>query len=221
MLNTTIESFEEAPVTAGNEALARLTQIERLVLTLIAEGHSQKAIAAKLHRSIDTVKSHRRTIGRKLGSTNRVELARLAIEHGVVSLPSERAESNDHPIQNAVAASTGVPVALVDHDGACASVSPGFARMIGGKPEELRGRTLQAMLMIESEFSLPVILSQVLAGSCVQMPAVARRDDDTLMSVVVHFLPLPSPARRAYLLISGATPLPRCVGLGNGGSERA
>lgn len=53
---------------------------------MIAEGDSLIEIAQKLHRSQKTIESHRLSIGRKLKASNRVELTKIAIAHGLVSI---------------------------------------------------------------------------------------------------------------------------------------
>lgn len=76
-----------------------LTPREREVLTLIAEGMSLLAIAQRLHRSLKTIESHRLSLGKKLDASNRVELARIAIAHGLVTLPEtpEASRNGDPP----------------------------------------------------------------------------------------------------------------------------
>jgi DNA-binding CsgD family transcriptional regulator len=72
---------------AGRESRVDcLSDREVEVLRLISEGLSLEEVAQRLHRSVDTVKSHRRRIGRKLGVRNRVELIKIAIESGLVSV---------------------------------------------------------------------------------------------------------------------------------------
>lgn len=67
-----------------------LTPREREILILIAEGKSIIEIAHELHRSQKTIESHRLSLGRKLNASNRVELAKIAISSGLVSLqPTE------------------------------------------------------------------------------------------------------------------------------------
>jgi len=63
-----------------------LTPREREILILIAEGHSLAEIAQIISRSLKTVESHRLAIGRKLKASNRVELAKIAIASGLISL---------------------------------------------------------------------------------------------------------------------------------------
>ncbi len=69
--------------------LAVLTSRELEIMRLIGLGLSTNDIAKKLHRSVKTIEWHRVSLGTKLGVTNRVELARLAIAAGMVGLESE------------------------------------------------------------------------------------------------------------------------------------
>lgn len=70
----------------ASPSLDNLTPREREILTLIAEGDSLAEIAQKLSRSLKTIESHRLSIGRKLKASNRVELAKIAISHGLVTI---------------------------------------------------------------------------------------------------------------------------------------
>jgi DNA-binding CsgD family transcriptional regulator len=67
-------------------ALGSLTARELEILKLIGVGLSTADIAKKLGRSVKTVEWHRVSLGDKLGVTNRVELARIAIAAGLVGL---------------------------------------------------------------------------------------------------------------------------------------
>ena len=60
--------------------LKQLTEREREILDLLAQGMSNKAIARKLDISYDTVKLHVRHILSKLNLTSRVEAAVFAVE---------------------------------------------------------------------------------------------------------------------------------------------
>lgn len=66
--------------------LGSLTAREREVLFHIGRGLSTAEIASTLGRSTKTVEWHRVSLGNKLGITNRVELARIAIRAGVTGV---------------------------------------------------------------------------------------------------------------------------------------
>lgn len=66
-------------------SLAALTGRELDILKLIGKGLSTAEIATSLGRSVKTVEWHRVALGEKLGISNRVELARIAIASGLVS----------------------------------------------------------------------------------------------------------------------------------------
>ncbi|MBL0870520.1 MAG: hypothetical protein IBJ18_08095 [Phycisphaerales bacterium] len=66
-----------------------LTESEKRILALIAEGHSTAKIALMIHRSPKTVEWHRATLGKKLGLRSRVDLARWAITHGLAAIPTQ------------------------------------------------------------------------------------------------------------------------------------
>jgi two-component system, NarL family, response regulator NreC len=63
-----------------------LTDREREVLTLIAQGLSNQEIAKKLVISVKTVNRHRENIMGKLNLHNRVELVHYAIEKGLIEV---------------------------------------------------------------------------------------------------------------------------------------
>lgn len=71
---------------ANSQRGPALTPRERDVLTQIAQGHTNSDAAATLHVSINTVRSHRRSLMRKLGAHNAVELLDAAAHAG--SVPS-------------------------------------------------------------------------------------------------------------------------------------
>ncbi len=64
--------------------LGKLSKRELEVLRLIAAGMPSKVIAQHLGRTVKTVEAHRASLGRKLGVINRVQLARIAIDAGLV-----------------------------------------------------------------------------------------------------------------------------------------
>jgi two-component system response regulator NreC len=63
---------------------------EREVLNLIAQGHTNQAVADRIDVSVKTVESYRGRLMDKLGLKNRADLTRFAIEHGLLNRgPSE------------------------------------------------------------------------------------------------------------------------------------
>jgi two-component system response regulator DevR len=71
-----------APTKTGPDG--RLSESQRNVLRLIAEGFSNREIASRLHLSENTVKSHLQEIFRRLQVRNRVEAALLATKEGLL-----------------------------------------------------------------------------------------------------------------------------------------
>ncbi len=61
-----------------------LTEREREILTLIAQGLGNQQIAEKLYISIKTVQTHRAHVLEKLGLHDRTELVRYAIRKGLI-----------------------------------------------------------------------------------------------------------------------------------------
>ncbi len=70
---------------ADNEPRTQLTQREREVLQLLAEGWSNKEVAAELKIGPKTVETHRANIMRKLGLHSVADLVRYAIKNGIVA----------------------------------------------------------------------------------------------------------------------------------------
>lgn len=66
---------------SSNSLLDSLTQREREILSHLAKGESNKAIARQLDISYDTVKLHVRHVLAKLNLSSRVEAAVFAVEH--------------------------------------------------------------------------------------------------------------------------------------------
>lgn len=66
-----------ALIPPGSSPLSRLTERERAVLALVAEGKSNKEIAQALYITTHTVKAHVARILHKLGKESRIEVAVL------------------------------------------------------------------------------------------------------------------------------------------------
>ncbi|MFA5787758.1 MAG: response regulator transcription factor [Actinomycetota bacterium] len=63
-----------------------LSDREREILKLIAEGRTNKEIAELLYLSVKTVQAHRANLMRKLGMHDRTELVKYAIRKGIIGL---------------------------------------------------------------------------------------------------------------------------------------
>ena len=74
---------EENPV-KGSLPQSTLTERERAVVKLVAEGYSNKQIARLLNRSNRTVDTHRRHINDKLNLSTRTALVRYAVRNKIV-----------------------------------------------------------------------------------------------------------------------------------------
>ena len=81
-----VESLVSQSSTSGHQAFSLLTEREREVLQLIAEGKSTKQIAVDLNVSSKTVESHRRQVMGKLNIHNVAELTKYAIREGLTSV---------------------------------------------------------------------------------------------------------------------------------------
>jgi len=61
-----------------------LSRRECEVLTLLAQGHSNRAVADRLELSVKTVETYRTRLGHKLGLRTRADLFRYAVETGLL-----------------------------------------------------------------------------------------------------------------------------------------
>jgi DNA-binding NarL/FixJ family response regulator len=69
----------------------RLTPREMEIVSYVADGYSNKDIAARCQVREDTVKHHLSSIFAKVGVRSRLELAMFAVQHGLVRPAEERA----------------------------------------------------------------------------------------------------------------------------------
>ena len=83
-------AMEEANPAAPGQAdpYESLTDREKQVLKLVAEGRANKEVAEVLGISVKTAMSHREHVMEKLGLHNRTELVRFALKRGVIRVDS-------------------------------------------------------------------------------------------------------------------------------------
>jgi DNA-binding NarL/FixJ family response regulator len=70
----------------GQDPYETLTDREKQVLKLVAEGRSNKEVAETLGISVKTAMSHREHLLEKLGLHGRTELVKFALRHGIIRL---------------------------------------------------------------------------------------------------------------------------------------
>jgi len=93
VLARAVQGGETAAEEDPGDPFARLTPRETEILSLLAEGQSNKAIARNLGISDGTVKLHVKAILRKLGVHSRVEAAVMAVEMGLRQRNNAQQES--------------------------------------------------------------------------------------------------------------------------------
>ena len=80
-----LKTLSEGPQTSRRDSFEQLTNRERDVLVLIANGRSNKRIALELGISEKTVKAHVGHVLAKLGVADRTQAAVLAVQHGLAA----------------------------------------------------------------------------------------------------------------------------------------
>jgi len=80
-----IDAHREAASKGHASETTTLGPREREIVQLLAEGHSSREIARRLHLSANTVETHRRNIMGKLDVHSIAELTRYAIREGLTS----------------------------------------------------------------------------------------------------------------------------------------
>jgi DNA-binding NarL/FixJ family response regulator len=84
-----IDAYVQKAEDAAGDSYETLTEREREVLRLVAEGGSNAVIAARLCISPRTVETHRARLMCKLGLHTQADLLRFALRHGLVKLDDE------------------------------------------------------------------------------------------------------------------------------------
>jgi DNA-binding NarL/FixJ family response regulator len=77
-----IGNYAERSTSLRGEAQGSLSDREAEVLRLIAWGHSNKEIAARMEISVKTVEAHKANSMRKLGMQSRIDIVRFALLQG-------------------------------------------------------------------------------------------------------------------------------------------
>jgi len=93
------------------EAIRHLTPKEVAVFRLIVEGRSNREIAEKTNRHVKTIEAHRAGLMQKLGARNVIELLKLGVATGLVSLPAKK-----EPVESALQANEHLPKYLAQGD---------------------------------------------------------------------------------------------------------
>jgi two-component system response regulator NreC len=81
-----IDEYVRQAAPAKVNSLDKLTEREREVLQLLAEGYTAQEIASQLHISVKTVGVHRMNLMQKLEISNTAELIKFALRKGIISL---------------------------------------------------------------------------------------------------------------------------------------
>ncbi len=84
-----IEVYQQKAQEAPPDPYERLTNREREVLYLTAEGHTSSEIGARLSISPRTVEMHRSHMMRKLGLSSQPEVIRYAFQRGIMPVEGE------------------------------------------------------------------------------------------------------------------------------------
>lgn len=83
-----LQGYRRAQERGHMNPVEDLSEREREVLALAAEGFSSKSIGKQLGISSKTVDTYRSRLMRKLGLTDRTELIHFALQHGLLKAPA-------------------------------------------------------------------------------------------------------------------------------------
>lgn len=81
-----VKDYITQPAASGKNVFSQITDREREVLQLFAEGRSTKQIAAQLKVSVKTIETHRKQIMEKLDIHTIAGLTKYAIREGITTL---------------------------------------------------------------------------------------------------------------------------------------
>jgi DNA-binding NarL/FixJ family response regulator len=83
-----VEDYKARRCESVPSAFSKLTEREREIAQLLAEGHTSKEIAKRLHLSVKTVGTHREHLMAKLNLSSLAALTKYAIREGLTSVES-------------------------------------------------------------------------------------------------------------------------------------
>jgi len=86
VIGVVVDDYVQRLAPAPGSAIAKLSEREREVLQLMAEGHATADIATRLHVSRKTIETHRKNIMLKLELHSIAELTKFAVREGITSL---------------------------------------------------------------------------------------------------------------------------------------
>ncbi len=89
IVGVVVDDYVQRLAPSPGSIAARLSEREREVLQLMAEGHATVDIAERLHISRKTVETHRKSMMLKLELFSVAELTKFAIREGITSLEPE------------------------------------------------------------------------------------------------------------------------------------
>ena len=81
-----VEDYQHRDGHVSHDPYEQLTDRERDVLKLVAEGYTTQQIADILVVSLKTVEGHRTNLMAKLGIHNRIELVKYALRKGIITI---------------------------------------------------------------------------------------------------------------------------------------
>ena len=81
-----VDAYLQCECTSRSDSLERLTDREREVMILVAEGHTNQQIAEMLHVSPKTVDGHRTSLMSKLELHSRTEVVKFALRRQLIEL---------------------------------------------------------------------------------------------------------------------------------------
>ncbi len=85
-----LTNLQQEPKFKATEVILQLTPKETEIIICLAQGYSNKKIAAELNISQHTVKNHIAAVMRKLNSKDRTEAVITAIRQGLIALPPSK-----------------------------------------------------------------------------------------------------------------------------------